>query len=330
MATIELEPADRIQLTILIDNVTDPLLAPQDGVTRMTWGKAMSGALPRLAAQASPEQGVPDALIAEPGFSALVRISKHGRERTLLFDAGVSPRGMVENMRRLGISPGEIEVIVLSHGHWDHVTGMEGLVDALGRRNLPVMIHPEFWNRRRVRFPGLEPAELPSTSRGAIEGMGFAIVEERQPSFVLDHAALITGEVDRETEFETGMKGHEALRRGRWTRDPLILDDQALVVRLRDQGLVVMTGCGHAGVVNTVRYAQKLTGEHRLAAIIGGFHLSGPAYEPVIGPTVAALETLAPSLLVPAHCTGWKAVHRLARQFPDAFVQCAVGTTIEL
>jgi 7,8-dihydropterin-6-yl-methyl-4-(beta-D-ribofuranosyl)aminobenzene 5'-phosphate synthase len=75
---------------------------------------------------------------------------------------------------------------------------------------LPVMIHPEFWNRRRISFPGLDPAELPSTSRSALEAMGFAIVEERQPSFVLDGSVLITGEVDRATEFETGFRGHEA------------------------------------------------------------------------------------------------------------------------
>ena len=84
-------------------------------------------------------------------------------------------------MRRLGLAPGDVEVIVLSHGHWDHVTGMEGLASALGRANLPVLIHPEFWSRRRIALPGLE-AELPSTSRSALEGMGFEIVEERRPS----------------------------------------------------------------------------------------------------------------------------------------------------
>lgn len=330
MLTIELEPVDRIQLTILMDNVTDPLLVDQEAVHRLNWPRALLGALPRAPAQVSPSDGVPDALIAEPGFSALVRIDKAARTRTLLFDTGVSPHGMVENMRRLGISPAEVEVIVLSHGHWDHVTGIEGLVGALGRVELPVMIHPEFWTRRRIRFPGLEPAELPATSRPALEGMGFQIVEERQPSFLLDGAALVTGEVDRTTEFEVGFKGHEALRSGEWREDPLILDDQALVCRLRDRGLVVLSGCGHAGIVNTVRYVQRLTGEAKIAAIVGGFHLSGPMFEPIIEPTVEALGALSPSLLVPAHCTGWKAVHRLAARFPHAFVQCAVGTTIEL
>jgi 7,8-dihydropterin-6-yl-methyl-4-(beta-D-ribofuranosyl)aminobenzene 5'-phosphate synthase len=201
---------------------------------------------------------------------------------------------------------------------------------ALGRAGLPVLIHPEFWARRRIKFPGLEPAELPSTSRSALEGAGFEIVEERQPSFLLDGSVLITGEVDRTTEFESGFKGHEAFRDGDWQADPLILDDQALVVRLRDRGLVILSGCGHAGIVNTVRYAQKLTGEQRVAAVIGGFHLSGPMFEPIIGPTVSAFDELEPALLMPAHCTGWKAVHQLAARFPDAFVQSAVGTTIGL
>jgi 7,8-dihydropterin-6-yl-methyl-4-(beta-D-ribofuranosyl)aminobenzene 5'-phosphate synthase len=82
--------------------------------------------------------------------------------------------------------------------------------------------------------------------------------------------------------------------------------------------------------VNTVRHAQRLTGEKQIAAVIGGFHLSGPMFEAIIPPTTAAFDELSPALLVPAHCTGWKAVHQLAARFPDAFLQSAVGTTIEL
>jgi len=93
---------------------------------------------------------------------------------------------------------------------------------------------------------------------------------------------------------------------------------------------VVLSGCGHAGIVNTVRYARRLTGEDAVAAIIGGFHLSGPMFQPIIEPTVDALAELSPALLVPAHCTGWRAVHRLAARFPDGFVMSAVGTTITL
>jgi 7,8-dihydropterin-6-yl-methyl-4-(beta-D-ribofuranosyl)aminobenzene 5'-phosphate synthase len=330
MERVELEPVDSVEITILMDNVTDALLVDQAAVTRINWPKALLGALPTAAARVSPGTGVPDALIAEPGFSALVRVEKDGRRRTLLFDTGVSPGGMVENMRRLGISPGDVEVIVLSHGHWDHVTGMEGLVRELGRSHLPVMIHPEFWSRRRIRFPGLEPAELPATSRSALQEMGFSIVEESEPSFLLDGSVLITGEVDRTTAFETGFQGHEALRHDVWEPDPLILDDQALVVSLGDRGLVVLSGCGHAGIVNTVLHARRLTGIQTIAAIIGGFHLSGPMFERLIEPTVDALAELSPSLLVPAHCTGWRAMHHIATRCPDAFVMSTVGTTIAL
>jgi 7,8-dihydropterin-6-yl-methyl-4-(beta-D-ribofuranosyl)aminobenzene 5'-phosphate synthase len=155
-------------------------------------------------------------------------------------------------------------------------------------------------------------------------------VEERRPSFLLDGSVPITGEVDRTTEFETGFKGHEAFNHGRWQPDPLIPDDQALVVRVRERGLVVLSGCGHAGIVNTVRYAQTLTDEKKIAAIVGGFHLSGPMFEAIIGPTVLALDKLSPSLIIPAHCTGWKAVHQLAARLPETFAQPTVGTTIEL
>jgi 7,8-dihydropterin-6-yl-methyl-4-(beta-D-ribofuranosyl)aminobenzene 5'-phosphate synthase len=329
MSQIELEPVERLRLTILMDNVTDVLIPDQGPVTRHGLPKALADSAPRVPAQFAVE-GVPDLLISEPGFSALVRFTKNGRERTLLFDTGVSPTGMVENVRRLGLSLQDVEMIVLSHGHWDHVTGMEGVARTLGRARLPVMIHPEFWSRRRIRFPGLDPAELPSTSRSALEGAGFEIVEDREPSFLLDGSVLITGEVDRTTEFETGFQGHDAFRDGRWQPDPLILDDQALVVRVRDRGLVVVSGCGHAGIVNTVRYAQKRTGQREIAAIIGGFHLSGPMFEPIIAPTVRAFDELSAALLVPAHCTGWRAVHQLAARFPDAFVQSTVGTTVEL
>ncbi len=275
------------------------------------------------APSAITDDGLPDALIAEPGFSALIRVTTGGRERTILFDAGVTPKDVVENMRRLGLSARAVETIVLSHGHW--VAGIEGITKELGRASLPVLIHLAFWRRRRIAFPGLEPCELPTTSRSALEGAGFEIVEERKPSFLLDGSVLVTGEVDRTTQFEADFLGHEAHVHGSWEPDPLILDDQALVMRLADRGLVVLTGCGHAGIVNVVTHARQLTGESRVAAVIGGFHLSGPMFEPIIDPTVAAFDDLDPELLMPAHCTGWKAVHRLAARFPTHSSRAPLG-----
>jgi 7,8-dihydropterin-6-yl-methyl-4-(beta-D-ribofuranosyl)aminobenzene 5'-phosphate synthase len=122
-----------------------------------------------------------DALRAEHGFAALVRISQGGREHRVLFDTGISPDGLIENMRRLEVSLHDIEVIVLSHGQFDHTTGMDGLIRPLGKANVPVLIHPEFWSRRRLALPGREPLMLPTTSRSALEGAGFAIIEQQQP-----------------------------------------------------------------------------------------------------------------------------------------------------
>ena len=324
MQPISLDPIDALTVTSLIDNVTDSLLADMGPAKRAP----MLGSS-RVPASMLVGKESDDALLAEHGFSALVTIAKSDRETRVLFDTGRTPDGMVENMRRLGLSPRDVDIIVLSHGHWDHTTGMDGLARELGTRNVPVLIHPEFWSRRRVALPGRTPIELPSTSKGALEGAGFEIVEETQPSFLLDGSLLVTGEVDRTSAFERGFPGHEAHRQEDWRPDPLILDDQALVANVRGQGLVVLTGCGHAGIVNILRYVRKLTGQDHFHAVIGGFHLSGPAFEPIIAPTCDALAELRPDYLVPAHCTGWRAMHALAARFPDEFIPNAVGTRFE-
>jgi 7,8-dihydropterin-6-yl-methyl-4-(beta-D-ribofuranosyl)aminobenzene 5'-phosphate synthase len=143
---------------------------------------------------------------------------------------------------------------------------------------------------------------------------------------LLDGSLLVTGEIERTTEFEQGLAVHQAFRDGEWQPDPFIYDDQALVTHVRGLGLVVIAGCGHAGVVNTVRFAQKLTGIERVYAIIGGFHLATSPLETVIWPTVEALAGFAPEVIVPAHCTGWRATHALAAALPDAFIPPSVGT----
>ena len=324
MTAIALEPVDAITVTTLVDNVTDSLLADEGPAKRPSMG-----ASPRMPAPLLAGGDTDDALRAEHGFSALVTIAKGDRETRVLFDAGRTPDGLVENMRRLELSPGNIDIIVLSHGHWDHVTGMDGLVGHLGRANMPVLIHPEFWTRRRLAFPGRDPVELPTTSKSALQGAGFEIVEQRQPSFLLEGSLLVTGEVDQTTEFERGFPGHEAHRHGGWQPDPLILDDQALVAMVRGHGLVVLTGCGHSGIINILRYVRGLTGESRIHAVLGGFHLSGRAFEPIIGPTCEALGGFSADYLVPAHCTGWRATHALAARFPEAFIQNSVGTRFE-
>lgn len=324
---IPLKPVRRVNVTTLVDNALD-LLAADKGPAR----RHPINAWPKLAAAAHQLDPGFDGPVAEHGFSVLVDVElADGTTHRLLFDTGVTPDGMIENMRRLGLAPGSVEAVVCSHGHFDHTTGLDGLGRALGgSANLPVLIHPEFWLQRRITLPGRDPVELPTTSRGALEGIGFQIVERPEPSFLFAESVLVTGEVARTTDFERGFPIHQALRSGAWEPDPLILDDQALVVHVAGRGLVVLTGCGHAGIVNIVRYARALTGVEQVHAVIGGFHLTGGLFEPIIPDTVAALGELAPDVVVPAHCTGWPAMHALANRLPDAFIPNSIGTRFEL
>jgi 7,8-dihydropterin-6-yl-methyl-4-(beta-D-ribofuranosyl)aminobenzene 5'-phosphate synthase len=322
---IDLDPVDEVIVTTMVDNSYDGLMVDMGPAKRAAMGRT-----PRVPASQFEQGETVPGLLAEHGFSAFVTVRRGDRTHALLFDTGVSPDGLATNMERLGTDADAIEAVVLSHGHFDHAGGFLGLSRLRRRSGLPLTLHPLVWTRRRVAFPGLPEWDLPVLRRSSLEAEGFEVIERRQPSVLLDGSVLITGEVDRTTDFETGMPFHQAERDGRWEPDPLILDDQALVVHVRGKGLVVLTGCGHAGAVNIARHAMRLTGVDRLHGLVGGFHLTGPAFEPIIEPTVAALTQLAPDVIVPAHCTGWRAHLRLAEALPAAYVPNAVGTSFVL
>jgi 7,8-dihydropterin-6-yl-methyl-4-(beta-D-ribofuranosyl)aminobenzene 5'-phosphate synthase len=319
---IALEPVDEVRITTLIDNVFDALLTGDDRVTRVNPGQAWETAAQFEGGRTDP------GLRAEHGFAALVTVRRGASTTTLLFDTGLSPDGMVTNASRMGIDLSDIHGVVLSHGHYDHAGGLAGLAGRRGSRALPMVVHPGAWTRRRLAVGGREIHELPTLSRRALAGEGFEVVERREPSVLVDGSVLITGEVDRTTEFEHGMPpAHQAWTGSGWEHDARVQDDQALVVNVRDRGLVVLTGCGHAGAVNIVRHAQRLTGVDRLHALLGGLHLGGPFFEPVIPPTVAAFIDMGPAMVVPGHCTGWRAQHALAAALPDAWLPNSSGST---
>jgi 7,8-dihydropterin-6-yl-methyl-4-(beta-D-ribofuranosyl)aminobenzene 5'-phosphate synthase len=322
MQQISLAPVDGVHITTLMDNSSDALL-PDEGLVRR-WGLVGTAApLAVLPAELAEEKQCFDFLRAEHGFSAMIEVGGH----RILFDTGISAEGVVSNLDRLSIRPETFETIVFSHGHFDHVMGLNGLSARLGPTHLPVFLHPDFWLRRRLVLPD-RTLDFPTPSRSAIEGAGFTIIEERQPSFLLDDAILVTGEVDRTTPFETGMPpAHQAFRDGAWEPDRAVHDDQAIVLHVRDRGLVILTGCGHSGIINIIRYAKRLTGVDRLYAVLGGLHLQ---YGPIVTETVAALAEEAPAMLVPAHCTSWQAQQALAAALPGAFRPNAVGSRFEL
>lgn len=309
-ATVGLKEADSVEITTVLDNTCDILLPSTETVKRAPTGSRFDR----------------NPLMAEHGFSAAVKVSAAGTSESLLFDAGLSRGGLMHNLDVLELKPNEMHAIALSHGHIDHTNGLTGMVKRLGERRMPLLLHPDAMLERKVVLPDGHEIGLPPPDKRALRHDAIELIEERGPSYLLGGFLMVTGQIHRSTEFEKGFPIHWAKINRKWQPDPLIHDDQAVVINVKAKGLVILTGCGHAGVINTIRQARSLTGVDRIHAVIGGFHLSGPLFEPIIGPTIEALKEIAPQLIVPAHCTGWRATHAIAREFPDAFVQNSVGT----
>jgi 7,8-dihydropterin-6-yl-methyl-4-(beta-D-ribofuranosyl)aminobenzene 5'-phosphate synthase len=314
VAQVQLAPVDRVEVLSLMDNSVDVLMASTP-VARRPLRRKNEFERPQLR--------------AEHGVSMLVAVERAGQRDSFLFDTGVSPDGVLHNLSALEVNLADVRALVLSHGHTDHTGGLQGLLDRYGRWRLPIVLHPDAFRKRRNLSPDGRETEFIPPSRQDLEREGIDLVVERGPSFLLEDAALITGQIERTTDFEKGMPTQQAWIDGAWQPDPWIHDDQAIVMHLRGKGLVILTGCGHAGVINTIRDARRLTGVEPIHAVVGGFHLTGSLFEPIIGPTVAALKEIAPAVLVPQHCTGWKAHLALARELPDAYLPNSVGTRLE-
>src|ERR1700730_7212925 len=214
----DLEPVDSVSVVTVMDNVTDVFMPNQGPAHRppIVYGH-------RRPATTMEAGDVPDALIAEHGLSLLITVTEGDQQHRILYDVGASPDGVVENMRRLDLDPADIEVIVCSHSHFDHTTGLDGLIRRLGGTvKLPVVIHPHFWRRRRLALPGIGMWEMPTTSQRALVEAGFEVIEERQPSFLFDRSVLVTGEVARTTGYETGFPPQQSWVDDDWQPDPLV------------------------------------------------------------------------------------------------------------
>jgi 7,8-dihydropterin-6-yl-methyl-4-(beta-D-ribofuranosyl)aminobenzene 5'-phosphate synthase len=312
---VSLEPVDSADVTILVDNAIDILAADTPVSTRKP-----------LVYDWSEQQSQ---LRSEHGYSLVLTVQRNGQSDTILYDAGLGRDTAVNNMDLLGINPGDFRTMVLSHGHADHHTGLEGLFSRIGRAGLPLILHPDAWRERKITFPSGVVIHMPPPSHQDLDREGWQVVEDRAPSLLLNNSVLVTGQVDRVTDFEKGFPIQTARTPdGGWEPDPWIWDDQAVIVNVRDRGLVILSGCSHAGAVNVLRYAQALTGEQKVHALIGGMHLTGGLFEPIIPRTISELAMIGPDYVVPGHCTGWKAVNLLINTLPDVYLQSNVGTRL--
>jgi 7,8-dihydropterin-6-yl-methyl-4-(beta-D-ribofuranosyl)aminobenzene 5'-phosphate synthase len=308
-----LKPVDAAEVTILVDNSVDILLPSTQAVQRA----------PLLRDWSEREQ-----LIAEHGYALLLTIQRDGQNESLLYDAGLGRQTLIHNMDVLGLRMADVRTVVLSHGHADHHGGLEGLFQRVGRRRMPLVLHPDAWRERRVVFPTGTEIRMPPPSHQDLDREGWEVVEERGPSILLDDTVLVTGQVERVTDFEKGFPLQQVQTDHGWEPDTWIWDDQAVVCHVKNKGLVVLSSCSHAGVINVLRHARQLTGVGHVHAFVGGLHLTGGLFEPIIPRTIEELARIGPEVVVPGHCTGWKATHELARRLPAAYVQTSVGTRL--
>ncbi|MBI5302653.1 MAG: MBL fold metallo-hydrolase [Chloroflexi bacterium] len=313
-----------VELTILVDNRTDQLVESTESVKRFT-----------------------DApLLAEHGFAALVHLKESGAR--ILWDAGYTRIALLENLRWMKMDPATINQIALSHGDDDHTTAVTEILKAMdlkpqprqwnadatsetmrawavGRR-VSIIAHPAAFRERWIlRDDGTRRGPLPIPPRDEWQALGGQIVLSEGPC-QLAPGVWTTGAIPRRS-FETiGVSPFLYYREGNTFVKDQMEDDQALVIHLRDKGLVVLSGCAHSGIVNTVNYAREISGVEQVFAIIGGFHLAR-AKADLIQRTISEIGALDPQLVAPSHCSGFKTTMQFAEQMPDAFVQALVGTT---
>ncbi len=311
---VELRPVDRIEIIVLADNYADVLLENTDMVTRPP--KSENGII------------FDDTLVAEHGLSLLVRTFSDDETREILFDAGYSSVGVPHNLDMLKIPLDRVEAVVLSHGHMDHTGALSSVLERIPNR-IPLVAHPDaFMEARYIAPPDAPRRAFPRTLVPEdLEALGAEVRENTSPLLLAGGTVLVTGQVERNTPYEKGMPHTVMERDGKMVKDE-ILDDQSLVISLKGKGLVVVAGCSHAGIVNTVRYGMKLTGEDRVFAIMGGFHLANDPSGELVEKTIQGLMDVSPDFIMPMHCTGWKAIHSIAAAFPSAFNLSTVGSTV--
>ncbi|MEA3470699.1 MAG: MBL fold metallo-hydrolase [Thermodesulfobacteriota bacterium] len=312
--TVKLNEVDKVEILTLQDNYID--------ITAMDNSEIITRALPLADGE------IKNSFLAEHGFCAIVKTTKGDETRTMLFDFGFSEIGAAYNAKKLGVPMEDVEVMALSHGHSDHFGGFKEMNALIGKKNIDLVVHPGvFASPRYLKFSEEFKVYFPKLVREEIEKEGVTIVETEKPYPLLGGDVLFLGYVERKTDFEKGFPVAHYEENGVEKWDP-IADDTSLVVNVKGKGLVVLSGCAHSGIVNTVFAAKAATEIDKVHAVMGGFHLSGPLFEPIIGRTTEELQKINPDYIIPTHCTGRNAIMHIEKEMPEKFILNMSGTKL--
>lgn len=342
MDLLRSRPLDELTLTVVVDNETDTLSTVDKGVPQRA---ELIGHLGRISPTTSADghecfEVFGELCVACHGYSVVAEGRIGDEVHTVLFDAGPYEEVWLDNAARLDIDLAAIEVVFLSHWHWDHSgalpAAVKAIADARSAAGLaaPVVdLHPDRPDQRGTKAASGAMVLLPSEPRfDAFTAAGGEVVTRADAHEVAGGFFLGSGEIERRTRYEVGLIGHHSFRDGVAEPDPLIMDERFLAAEVAGRGLTVMSACSHAGIVNACLSAKDHFADTPVDLVVGGFHLAGSSVEPRIADTIDDLAAnVDPTIVAPGHCTGWRAKAALAERFaPERFAPSVVGTTYRL
>ena len=266
--------------------------------------------------------------LGQHGLSFLLEGRRGETTRRILVDVGQNSQALLHNMRIMNILPAAVDAIVLTHCHYDHTQGIVAMLQEIGKRELPVIAHPDVFRTHFVVQPYLRHVGVMQGDSGEeIEEAGGRLYLTKDPLEMMP-GIMTTGEVKRQTDFEEVGIELKTIENGRIRADPM-LDDISVVSNVRGKGLVIVTGCSHAGIVNIVKHAIELTGCAQIEGIVGGLHLVD-APDSRTKRTVEELTKLNPKWIWAGHCTGFKAQVELYLALGERFSPLHTGVKLEL
>ncbi len=281
--------------------------------------------LDKLTVTVLAEDSVPyeSPLLGQHGVSYWLEAERRGSTKKILVDVGQNPEALLFNVGKLGIPLGDTDAVVLTHCHYDHTQGLTRILQAIGKKDVPVIAHPALFRLNFITDPffqhvGVMKGDKPEDLQAA----GAELVLVSSPLQLMPGLST-TGEVPRVTDFEeVGIALSTMDENGQVVPDSMP-DDLSLAARIEGKGLVIVTGCSHAGIINILRHTA--TPGERIVGVIGGLHLV-EASEERIEKTVSALAGFSPSLVAAGHCTGFRAQAALYAKFGKKFATMGSGT----